>query len=475
MTEFKVSDLGPIGKASIELKPLTVFVGPNNSGKSYLALALYCLSRTLGRRQIFESLTRTPVAAYLGELPNPALLQRAKADIRETWPTRHSFFEGSPARVGDLPQGLQEAFSVMSRALGEGLATFLGPEIQRVYGTNIERLQRRSPALGPSHLSIEVGHQGNEFSWKTQVMGGTLTTEAWNHRISDKGLDPRIFRLPARMIEDDFEYFLMDLLAYEQDLFIPSDLIPRAHYMPASRSSILLGHKAFSSLLVDQSSRAWIRSIEIPRLPGFVTDLIQSLLLMNSNDRERKPLDKIIRFLEENITHGTIDLDDTSEYPDVFFSSEVGKFQLHEASSMVSEIAPIVLYLKHVVRAGDLFIVEEPESHVDAANQRRFASAIAMLVNAGVHVLITTHSDYLVSQLGNLVMLSNLSTRRRAARRYTAAQVLRPEQVSAYMFEPTADGTNVHALEVDAEQGIPLGSFTSVHAQIYDEALALER
>ena len=57
---------------------------------------------------------------------------------------------------------------------------------------------------------------------------------------------------------------------------------------------------------------------------------------------------------------------------------------------MVSEIAPIVLYLKHLVREGHLFIIEEPESHLDAANQMKLARAIAMLVNAGVYVLITT-------------------------------------------------------------------------------------
>ena len=63
--ELEVSDFGPIAEAKIELRPLTVFVGPSNTGKSYLAILIYALHRFLGpefpglgfRRQI-------PVSAF---------------------------------------------------------------------------------------------------------------------------------------------------------------------------------------------------------------------------------------------------------------------------------------------------------------------------------------------------------------------------------------------------------------------------
>ena len=41
-----VENFGPIAEAkNIDLKPMTVFVGPSNSGKSYLAILLYAISR----------------------------------------------------------------------------------------------------------------------------------------------------------------------------------------------------------------------------------------------------------------------------------------------------------------------------------------------------------------------------------------------------------------------------------------------
>ena len=36
-TTVKVSNFGPIARGSVELRPLTVFFGPSNSGKTFLA------------------------------------------------------------------------------------------------------------------------------------------------------------------------------------------------------------------------------------------------------------------------------------------------------------------------------------------------------------------------------------------------------------------------------------------------------
>ena len=43
--ELEVNDFGPVVEARIDLRPLTVFVGPSNTGKSYLAILIYALHR----------------------------------------------------------------------------------------------------------------------------------------------------------------------------------------------------------------------------------------------------------------------------------------------------------------------------------------------------------------------------------------------------------------------------------------------
>ena len=40
---IEVEDFGPIVHAHVDLRPLTVFVGPSNTRKSYLAILIYAL------------------------------------------------------------------------------------------------------------------------------------------------------------------------------------------------------------------------------------------------------------------------------------------------------------------------------------------------------------------------------------------------------------------------------------------------
>ena len=45
--DLDIKNFGPIASASISLRPLIVFIGPNNSGKSYAARLLHSIAGTL--------------------------------------------------------------------------------------------------------------------------------------------------------------------------------------------------------------------------------------------------------------------------------------------------------------------------------------------------------------------------------------------------------------------------------------------
>ncbi len=45
---ISVTNFGPINSGSVDLRPLTVFVGPSNTGKTYFAILIYALRRILG-------------------------------------------------------------------------------------------------------------------------------------------------------------------------------------------------------------------------------------------------------------------------------------------------------------------------------------------------------------------------------------------------------------------------------------------
>ena len=45
---INVKNFGPIEKAEVDLRPLTVFVGESNTGKTYLAALIYALHQNFG-------------------------------------------------------------------------------------------------------------------------------------------------------------------------------------------------------------------------------------------------------------------------------------------------------------------------------------------------------------------------------------------------------------------------------------------
>ena len=69
---LSVTDFGPIVKANVDLRPLTVFVGPSNTGKSYLAVLIYALHRFFSGHR---------AAGYRGRRPPPFLLHRRSSSL----------------------------------------------------------------------------------------------------------------------------------------------------------------------------------------------------------------------------------------------------------------------------------------------------------------------------------------------------------------------------------------------------------
>ncbi len=470
MTRVAVKDFGPIAEASIELKPLTVFIGPNNSGKSYLALTVYCLSRALFASSI--GMGRMPRGYYLWREFPPELLERTSQELKKAWPMAESRI-GGPINLSDLSNEMQDILVEAARSSAHSLSRSVGIELQRCYGTEIHGLVRRGYALSAPRLEVGISESGGSFRWEMQVTDQDLATKNWCVNLFERTINDRNFDWPIRLPVDEPEYFL-HITTLELVWPILRNLIGEAHYMPASRSGILQGHKTLASLIVGSASRAWLQPMEIPRLAGVITDLIQSLLSLDPNRAAENPAHQVAEFLEREVTRGSVGLDRRVEYPEIYYENDNGRFLLHQVSSMVSEVAPIVLFLKYLVRPGQLFIIEEPESHLDTDNQRKLARAIAMLVNSGVKVLITTHSDFFVNQINNLLLLSQISSRSRAARKYSANEVLAPDNVGAYLFRNGEDGSSVETLDVTADSGIPTFPFTDAHSALYNEAIRLE-
>lgn len=115
-----------------------------------------------------------------------------------------------------------------------------------------------------------------------------------------------------------------------------------------------------------------------------------------------------------------------------------GSIPLYLGSSSVRALMSLGIYLQHQARRGDLLMIDEPELNLHPEGQRKLARVLTLLVNAGVKVFVTTHSDYLVREVNTLVKLSSdFAHKPKLLKKfgYDSAESLRPSQVKLYVAE----------------------------------------
>jgi ABC-type multidrug transport system ATPase subunit len=148
------------------------------------------------------------------------------------------------------------------------------------------------------------------------------------------------------------------------------------------------------------------------------------------------------------------------------------KLTMDESSSAVRSLLDVGFYLKHIAQKGDLLIVDEPELNLHPENQRHIARLFARLVNLGIKVFITTHSDYIIKEINTLIMLNQdkpYLTKIAEHERYKKEELISADKIKVYIAEEALvrlDGsqrktrcqTLVEA-DINQESGIEARSF----------------
>jgi len=106
-------------------------------------------------------------------------------------------------------------------------------------------------------------------------------------------------------------------------------------------------------------------------------------------------------------------------------------------------------------------MIDEPELSLHTDNQRLVARVLVQLINAGLKVIVSTHSDYFVRELNNLIMLNQSFSQVGILRKrygYAKTEVLDSKQVSAYLF----DNETIIPMELDPNEGIIAKAFDKI-------------
>ena len=208
-------------------------------------------------------------------------------------------------------------------------------------------------------------------------------------------------------------------------------------------------------LLIDKNTSRYAQPIK---------DNIDFTRNINDAQRHRSPLADHKLFADiKNIMGGYYQ---SSKDAIHFRSTARGKHKfvipLHLASSSARGLADLYFYLRHQARPNDLLIIDEPESHLDTRNQVLLARMLVRFVKVGIKVLITTHSDYLIKEFNNLIMLDKLNDLNEFTkhdnvlkqRGYTESDGLSGSSVRAYI----AEQHHLHTATID-DYGIDMKVF----------------
>jgi len=448
--KLRVQNLGRIKDAELSIRPLTVFVGPNNTNKTWTAYALYGLAQRLCSLQIagekllsvtdsieidpqVRSVIETETTRYLDLVSSST---EATAVVDEIVRPQILKDVSCPVRLRATPNGLSRILAVAERDLPDASVTLELNKDQFATATwdrLLLRLQKSRPARFESSLTGKLA-ESFEFVLIRQLDDGLF---ARDH------VKPAISRLVFQN--------LVNVVA-----------------LPAERIALVTSYRSLGST-------------HLERLCLPVANFARMLEEAEATEftKAASSFSEVVSLLEEKILAGRLGFEGSSESKRLVYVYD-GRVSLgvHAAASLVRALAGLNTYLNHFARPGDLLIIDEPEMNAHPEAQLMIAEILAILVNAGIRIVVTTHSPYIVDHINNLTEAAELpeSKQEEIATRFklqTKEAFVSSENVATYLFNEDGRVTDVFDREDHLIDWSTFGSTSNLVSNLYADILDL--
>lgn len=141
--------------------------------------------------------------------------------------------------------------------------------------------------------------------------------------------------------------------------------------------------------------------------------------------------------LENELLHGKVQISNDGEIQFKPLKSLRTVLPIQMTASIVKTLSSLVVYLKYIAHENDLIVIDEPEINLHPNIQIILARILVRLSNRGFRLLVSTHSDYIIREVNNMVMLSHLSNKDSVAQRlgYMEDEILQSENLGVYIFK----------------------------------------
>lgn len=467
---MELSNLGPLRSAKMKLADLTLLMGDNNSGKTFFATVLH---------RILDSRSSA-------RWSKPGGLQRLPSQVRD-W-IRH--LEEGPDEEGGVPESPAQRPTDATLRWAKGLATealqAFGAEvrdsIQYAYATDASDLRRRTPSRHAVDCylrirnempgwEVEIRFDDEAVSVKPPDTRTWLSAAFGENDIGTVGGSPFGRNLPSSRMPGVGGPTSRGHIFRATEMSLYHDWPRRAVHLPAGRTGIMHSYQVLVSNVVRQSAAAGIRPIEVAPLPGTSADFLSLMIAPQrgrTSYRMHPELRSIVKAIEQDI-RAEIVIDRRAGLADIVAVTPEGPFPLWRTSSMISETAPLVLLLKNSTSAGDHLTIDEPEAHLHPNMQRRFALSLMRLVNHGIGMVLTTHSDCFLDEISSLIRARELA-RSQARRELDTLYRLDPSNISALRFVREKRWCVARPVDIDAIDGVDGSTFTEVMEEQYEKS-----
>lgn len=446
--QIRVENLGVLKKAEFELGDLTLILGHNNTGKTYATYALFGFLYRWHRERLLQV-----------DLPGSTI---------------NALLRGGTTRINVEPY-----VAIADKLIEEGCKTYTR-QLHRIFASRQDLFKNTTFRLA---LDLELVRTAARRAFKSNIRtdkDDLLTLS------KDKGEMELVVTLlmgketlPIEFIRNIISNGIIELLF--------NDALPRPFVASTQRT----GAAIFRKELDFTRSRLLKELIQTDELDDPMELLFKSYqdypLPVEANVEFIRRLETVAKeesFLVENHTDLLNEFADivggeyVAESNDTVYFKPAGRplrLTMNESSSSVRSLLDLGFYLRHVARPGDLLIVDEPELNLHPENQRRIARLFSRLVNLGIRVFVTTHSDYLAKELNLLIMLNQDKpyVREIAEKEgYRTEELIAAERIRVYVAETalTSIGNNrrrsrhptLVQARIDPELGIEAHSFDDI-------------
>ena len=451
--KIKFQNLGSIKEAELDLRPLTVIIGPNNSNKTYIAYSIYGLWK-----RIYDSPTST------------FFRHRQQKELPSVKLNNH--------QNGIFSLEIDENFcDLLSKYIQDITTEFSGKILDFFFQDSSQKIFKKA--------KFQI-----DFS-KEEVQNNINKVKPDLFKFNSLNNSPHIFTLLAPIgsvskVEDDqifFELHNKDVnntnlydnhdstyfyaLSIEfvdlcLDLII-SNFFSTVFAFPAERNAFINTYKMLANRrykILKETQRGLLthrnlttdRQLELLREQGDIRypqpvedflDFLSDIELENSPDPDPKNKNEFQQLADQIEEH--IQNKNKTKFKNTKFGGKEIKvsvkrgleIDLYNASSSIKQLAPLLLYLRYRAKVGDFLVIDEPEMNLHPESQVKLLEALSILVNLGVRVLLTTHSPYIMAHLNNIVNGNHedqeiLENQAQSLYLQDSQAFLKMDQVSAY-------------------------------------------